>query len=65
MSWPRAGGLSMLALGLISFILLIVFGWDISLQMLALQRQFLAENWILLITSFGCFFVGTLLIGSE
>ena len=65
MSWRKTGGLAMIVLGLISFVFMVIFGWDISLQMLALQRQFFAENWYLLLNTMTCFFFGVIIIGSE
>jgi len=65
MRLARAGGVFILVLGVIQLILMIVLGWDIMVQMKELQRQFLAENWYLLIGTFAGILGGVLLIGSD
>ena len=65
MNWKKIGGISMIVLGLISFVMMIILGWDISLQIAALQRQFFAENWILAINSIVYIFFGVIITGLD
>jgi hypothetical protein len=65
MSLGKVVGITGIALGIISLILMILFGWDVSLQILSLQKDFLKEYWYLLITTFISFLGGIILLIDE